>query len=182
MKKVLYLLVIVAALLPCSVIALAASNSPAESNNVKNEVIQFNGTEVSVSDSIVQLSKNDALKSCGIQINQANTSSTEMTLINQEEAITVAIPYATAKTSDDAESINASLVQFSDTECPVLPESNIKLTDVTAWVVTFHNVEVMRHGPSSAAQEAQTVQADVHVIVDAETGAWLETVCCTAQK
>lgn len=78
---------------------------------------------------------------------------------------------------EDAETIQASLVRLSDTECPVLPETDITLTDRPAWVVTFHNVGIMLHGPA----KGEPVQADVYVIVDAETGAWLETVSAPAQ-
>ena len=56
-------------------------------------------------------------------------------------------------------------------------ELDITLTDRPAWVVTFHNVGIMLHGPA----KGEPVQADVYVIVDAETGAWLETVSAPAQ-
>lgn len=68
-------------------------------------------------------------------------------------------------------------MRLSDTECPVLPETDITMTDRPAWVVTFHNVGIMLHGP----EKGEPVQADVYVIVDAETGAWLETVSAPAQ-
>ena len=59
----------------------------------------------------------------------------------------------------------------------VLPEYDSTLTERPAWVVTFHNVGIMLHGPA----KGEPVQADVYVIVDAETGAWLETVSAPAQ-
>ena len=95
--------------------------------------------------------------------------------ISREEAIAAAKLQTYA--GEDAETIQASLVRLSDTECPVLPESDITLTDRPAWVVTFHNVGIMLHGPA----KGEPVQADVYVIVDAETGAWLETVSAPAQ-
>lgn len=154
MKKARCLVALVAALLLCSVVALAASSAPA-------------------GEPAAQLPEKVDLGVGGIQM--VPLSAQEGDWISREEAVAVAKLQTYA--GDDAETIQASLVRLSDTECPVLPESDLSLIDRPAWVVTFRNVEVMRHGPAGGGP----VQADVHVIVDAETGAWLETVSGPAQ-
>lgn len=159
MKKARYFVALAAAFLLCSVVALAASNAPAEG---------------AVAEPAAPVSEED-LGVGGIKVVPIEASAREAGWITQEEAVAVAKLQESA--GDDAETIQASLVRLSDTQCPVLPESDISLIDRPAWVVTFRSVEMMPHGPARDGP----VQADVHVIVDAATGAWLETVCGPAQ-
>lgn len=159
MKKARYFVALAAAFLLCSIVALAASNAPAEG---------------AVAEPAAPVSEED-LGVGGIKVVPIEASAREEGWITQEEAVAVAKLQDSA--GEDAETIQASLVRLSDTECPVLPESDITLTDRPAWVVTFHNVGIMLHGPA----KGEPVQADVYVIVDAETGAWLETVSAPAQ-
>lgn len=159
MKKARYFVALAAAFLLCSIVALAASNAPAEG---------------AVAEPAAPVSEED-LGVGGIKVVPIEASAREEGWITQEEAVAVAKLQDSA--GEDAETIQASLVRLSDTECPVLPETDITLTDRPAWVVTFHNVGIMLHGPA----KGEPVQADVYVIVDAETGAWLETVSAPAQ-
>ena len=158
MKKARALVALVATLLLCSVVTLAASGA------LEGET---------AGEPAAQPPEKVDLGLGGLQ--GVPLSAQEGDWITQEEAIAAAKLQTYA--GEDAETIQASLVRLSDTECPVLPESDITLTDRPAWVVTFHNVGIMLHGPA----KGEPVQADVYVIVDAETGAWLETVSAPAQ-
>ena len=151
MKKARALVALVAALLLCSVVTLAASGA------LEGET---------AGEPAAQPPEKVDLGLGGLQ--GVPLSAQEGDWITQEEAIAAAKLQTYA--GEDAETIQASLVRLSDTECPVL-------TDRPAWVVTFHNVGIMLHGPA----KGEPVQADVYVIVDAETGAWLETVSAPAQ-
>lgn len=158
MKKARALVALAAALLLCSVVTLAASGA------LEGET---------AGEPAAQPPEKVDLGLGGLQ--GVPLSAQEGDWISREEAIAAAKLQTYA--GEDAETIQASLVRLSDTECPVLPESDITLTDCPAWVVTFHNVGIMLHGPA----KGEPVQADVYVIVDAETGAWLETVSAPAQ-
>lgn len=157
MKKARALVALVAALLLCSVVTLAASG--ALEGETAGELAAQPPEKVDL----------------GLGGLQGVPLSAQEDWISREEAIAAAKLQTYA--GEDAEMIQASLVRLSDTECPVLPETDITLTDRPAWVVTFHNVGIMLHGPA----KGEPVQADVYVIVDAETGAWLETVSAPAQ-
>ena len=152
MKKARTLVALAAALLLCSVVTLAASGA------LEGET---------AGEPAAQPPEKVDLGLGGLQ---------GVPLSAQEEEAIAAAKLQTYA-GEDAETIQASLVRLSDTECPVLPETDITLTDRPAWVVTFHNVGIMLHGPA----KGEPVQADVYVIVDAETGAWLETVSAPAQ-
>ena len=140
MKKARALVALVAALLLCSVVTLAASGA------LEGET---------AGEPAAQPPEKVDLGLGGLQ--GVPLSAQEGDWITQEEAIAAAKLQTYA--GEDAETIQASLVRLSDTECPVLPETDITLTD----------------------RPGEPVQADVYVIVDAETGAWLETVSAPAQ-
>ena len=135
MKKARSLVALVAALLLCSVVTLAASGA------LEGET---------AGEPAAQPPEKVDLGLGGLQ--GVPLSAQEEDWISREEAIAAAKLQTYA--GEDAETIQASLVRLSDTECPVLPESDITLTDRPAWVVTFHNVGIMLHGPAKGGTRA----------------------------
>jgi hypothetical protein len=46
----------------------------------------------------------------------------------------------------EAKSITAVLANYTDSVTPVLPESNIKLSDLPVWIVTYHGITLNKPG------------------------------------
>ncbi|MHB8841419.1 MAG: hypothetical protein ACYC56_06485, partial [Candidatus Aquicultor sp.] len=77
----------------------------------------------------------------------------------------------------------AAKVRFTNNQGPRIPGKNIVLRNYPCWVVTFHNVTLLKNGPRTETrpQEASTVIADENVVIDANSGEVLEIVSYTAK-
>ncbi|WP_287007121.1 hypothetical protein [Candidatus Aquicultor secundus] len=79
----------------------------------------------------------------------------------------------------------AAKVRFTNNQGPRIPGKNIVLRDYPCWVVTFHNVTLLKNGPGPSTepgpQETPTVIADENVVIDANSGEVLEIVSYTAK-
>lgn len=97
-----------------------------------------------------------------------------------------AIKTATAKEtvgdyiSNQVKNVTVVLVKLTNKEHPRLPESDVILQDLPVWIVTIHNANIPRSGGgknlnSKTDSTPNTVYGDVNVVIDADTGKWVET-------
>ncbi len=99
--------------------------------------------------------------------------------IDKETAIKSATAKETIGTyvSEQAKSITAILVKLTDKEHPRLPGSDIVLQDLPVWIVTIHDVNIPGSGGPKklGGKSDNTFFGDVNVVIDANTGKWVET-------
>lgn len=136
------------------------------------------GTEPPVTESLSVLTDNPQFVQHGFQVRAV--SDAEDPVIDRNTAIATAVEEAAAqaRTETSAASVNAVLVDFTDTETPVLPETGVSMTNVRVWIVTFSGVTMARGGPAGA--QAEPVLADLNVVIDAYSGEILETFAYAA--
>ena len=118
------------------------------------------------SDSLNILTENTNFQNHGFEVKAL----TEAVKLDKTAAVKKANESVGKQISTKAESITAVSAKFTDTETPVLPESNITLKDYPVWIVTYHGVTLQKQGMAGG-----TVYADQNVVIDANSGEVLET-------
>lgn len=149
--------------------ALASTNSdnvPEPSAPATSEAATTPDSVSSSSDSLNILTANTNFQNHGFEVNAL----TEAIKVEKAAAIEKANDSVGKQISTKAESITAVSAKFTDTETPVLPESNIVLKDYPVWIVTYHGVTLQKQGMAGG-----TVYADQNVVIDANSGEVLET-------
>jgi hypothetical protein len=121
------------------------------------------------------LAQSQIFKNHGLEIKEQK----EATKIDKVEAITQAQKIV-GSAGNKAEKVTAVLVKFTDKETPKVPESNITLQDYPVWIVTFHGVNMPRHGKKGG--NTSDVYADSNVVIDASTGAFIEMIAGPHEK
>jgi hypothetical protein len=158
--------------------ALASTNSdnvPEPSASTTSEAATTPHSVSSSSDSLNILTENTNFQNHGFEVKAL----TETVKFDRTAAIKKANESVGKQISAKAESITAVLAKFTDTETPVLPESNIALKDYPVWIVTYHGVTLQKQGIPGG-----TVYADTNVVIDANSGEVLETFsyCIKGEK
>jgi len=103
--------------------------------------------------------------------------------VDKEAAIKTATAKETIGTyvSEQAKNITAVLVKYTNKIYSRLPGSDVVLQDLPVWIVTIHDVNILTSGgpkiPNAQTNNTPrvTVLGDVNVIIDANTGKWIET-------
>lgn len=170
-RGMVLVLMVALALIPVSS-ALAANG--VDSNEVQN-MIDVNGEDVVLTQSVETVVNSDELADYGFIISAIDNNSnisvmSDDVYIDQKSAINASVERVEMMTSSSADAVNAVLVNFSDTDTQVLPDTDISLMNIPVWLVTFDNVQITRghiHG-------TDTVNAKVNVVVDAYSGEVLE--------
>ena len=173
MKKLSYIITgSIVLILSCSILVLAANGSFSTESTAPDRIV-FNDVSAPFSESTKFFVQDLDLRSNGVEISALDPDSTGEDLVDREDALQTALAQASTRTDDSAESIHAALVQFSDRQTPVLPDSDSSLLDIPAWLVQFDDVKVLRRGSVGAES---LVTATMTVVIDARTGEWLETI------
>jgi hypothetical protein len=154
------------------------SEEPMMTNDeyVNSDMIDFNGKTVPLTESMKAVVDNIILKESGYEITEWKISSNDAKMIDRDTALETALTEVQKMAARQAyaEKVNIALVKFSNLILPKIPESDISLTEIPVWLVTFENVEI-RRGSSMPREEPATAPAVVHVIIDAYSGEWLIT-------
>lgn len=103
--------------------------------------------------------------------------------VDKETAIKTAIGKETVGTylSEQAKNNTAVLVKLTNKEYPHLPGSDVVLQDLPVWIVTIHDVNIPTSGGPKILNGQiddtliNVVFGDVNIIIDANTGKWIET-------
>ena len=90
--------------------------------------------------------------------------------IDRKTAINIANNCIAENEFSDATTVTAVLARFTDTETPILPESNIELVEYPVWIVTYHGIMVERRGTYGSG----SIYADKNIVLDAQNGDLLE--------
>jgi hypothetical protein len=138
--------------------------------------IDFNGKTVPLTESVKAVVDNSILKESGYEIVEWELSHNDVTMIDRDTALKTALIEVQNKAAKQAfaEKVNITLVKFSNLVLPMIPETDISLTEIPVWLVTFKNIEI-RRGSSIESEEPVTAPAVVHVIINAYSGEWLIT-------
>lgn len=118
--------------------------------------------ETSINDGLQYLKNNPHLKDNGFEIKEEKNS----VKYSEEEAISIAKKAIGDDLYNDSikdkVKITSALVKFNSSI--VLPEKrdNATINNVSTWIVTFHGVELLKHG--------EVISADMNVVIDANSG------------
>lgn len=165
MKRIIIAVVVIAVLgASMTIVALASTN---------NDI--FETTEPTTSEVATSPDGSDSLSILTENINFQNHGFvveplTEAVKVDKPAAIEIANESIRGQSSTKAESVTTVLAKFTDTESPVLPESNIALKDYPVWIVTYHGVTLQKQGKPGGK-----VYADKNIVIDANSGEVLET-------
>lgn len=148
----------------------------ADENIIITDTVDFNGKAISLSESVNAVTDNVQLKEDNFAITKWETSSNDAKMVDRDIALRTAITEVLGMTASEAyaEKVNIALVKFSNLILPKLPETDISLTEIPVWFVTFERIDIKR-GSSIPREKPDTAPAIVHVIVDAYSGNWLMT-------
>lgn len=70
-----------------------------------------------------------------------------------------------------AEGIRTVKGRLTNRKFPCIAGSDVVLNHYPVWIVTFHNITMIKHGgPGSGPDDMDTIQADQNIFVDAESG------------
>jgi hypothetical protein len=73
--------------------------------------------------------------------------------------------------SGKAAAIRTAKGRLTNRKFPYIAGSDTVLNNYPVWIVTFHNVDLIKHGgPVSGPDAVDTIQADQNIFVDAESG------------
>lgn len=172
--RFLLIALVVVAVLSAAIYALAAPSSEAD-EDIALQTVTFQEEEIPATESLAVLTDNPQFAQHGFQVRPVSDAAAQLSaepMIDRDTAIETAVLAAQAR-AEGAVSVNAVLVDFTDTETPALPESDESMTNVRAWIVTFSGVTIERGGPAGAP--AEPVRADFNVVIDADSGKILET-------
>ncbi|NMA49081.1 MAG: hypothetical protein GX947_04845 [Tissierellia bacterium] len=169
MKKLIVAIAVIAVLAVTLIaVALVDTNNDNISNttvDTTSETANSPDTISANSDSLNVLTENVNFQNHGFVVKAL----TEAVKVDKAAAINKADESIGKQISAKAESITAILAKFTDTETPILPETNITLKDYPVWIVTYHGVTLQKLG------KPETIYADKNVVIDANTGDVLET-------
>ncbi|MDA5107502.1 hypothetical protein [Brevibacillus thermoruber] len=100
----------------------------------------------------------------------------EAVKVDENTALEAAKHFIGSSRGDTAKKVTMTLARFTDTQVEqgILSDSNLSVQDVPVWIVTFHGVDMPRNGKAGSGK--QYVNADVHVIIDANTGEEIEMI------
>jgi len=165
---------VIAVVLAGGLTAAAFARFPSTNNDNNSETTTLPVSETATptdsvssnSDSLNILTENTNFQKHGFVVKAL----TDAVKVDKPSAIEKANESVGEQISTKAESITAVLAKFTDTETPVLPESNIALKDYPVWIVTYHGVTLQKEGKPGG-----TVYADQNVVVDANSGDVLES-------
>ena len=173
MKKIIALAAAIAVLSVFTVSLAAGAFASTNNNNVPEQSVPATSETTTLpdsaslsSDSLNILTENTNFQNHGFEVKAL----TEAVKFDKTAAIKKANESVGKQISSKAESITAVSAKFTDTETPVLPESNIALKDYPVWIVTYHGVTLQKQGIPGG-----TVYADTNVVIDANSGEVLET-------
>lgn len=183
MKKYSRFLLIVLAVVAVLSVAIYALSAPGQkSDSVETaQMVQFQDAETPVAETLSALTDNPQFIQHGFQVRAVSDVAEPLSveqMIDRNTAIETALQAAQSRVESGAVSIHAVLADFTDTETSVLPESNVSMTNVRVWIVTFSGVTIERGGP--AGMQAEPVLADLNIVIDAHSGEILETFAYTA--
>lgn len=187
MKKYSRFLLIVLAVVAVLSVAIYALSAPGQkSDSVETaQMVQFQDAETPVAETLSALTDNPQFIQHGFQVRAVSDVAEPLSVEQMidrntaiETAIETALQAAQSRVESGAVSIHAVLADFTDTETSVLPESNVSMTNVRVWIVTFSGVTIERGGP--AGMQAEPVLADLNIVIDAHSGEILETFAYTA--
>lgn len=177
-----FLLIVLAVVAVLSVAIYALSAQVQQSDSAETaQMVQFQDAETPVTETLSALTDNPQFIQHGFQVRAVSDVAEPLSaeqMIDRNTAIETALQAAQARVESGAVSIHAALADFTDTETSVLPESNVSMTNVRVWIVTFSGVTIERGGP--AGMQAEPVLADLNIVIDAHSGEILETFAYTA--
>lgn len=174
-SRFLLIALAVVAVLSVAIYALTVPASDAD-ETAAPQTVTFRDAEIPATESLAVLTDNPQFAQHGFQVRPVSDVAQPLSaesMIDRDTAIETASAAAQARVETGAASVNAVLADFTDTETPVLPDSNTSMTNVRVWIVTFSGVTMARGGPAGAP--AEPVLADFNVVIDASSGEILET-------
>lgn len=157
--------------------ALQSGNDADSPLSSEFEPVVFMKNETGLTDSISKISEVTNFFDYGYELKEPSDSelnSIKDSMINRENAVNIAVKEVECFAKSEAKSINAVVGVFTDPETISVSDAAKPLSDRLIWLVTFDDVTMERGGP--VGDYDRSILADIHVVIDIETGEVLEII------